>query len=236
MATSIPLNTFRLVTDKLDGTEKVIYTAPPNIASILLSVQIANLSSSVERITAYVERYNEVNHYNVTQLGNNYTASPTIRIGNEWTSGSVVNLNEQYFYGNNLYTIIKAGITGGTPPTHTNGSAVGGTSILSYAGVRARATASVFMGQVNNVYGINTGSGYIDAPIVYIVDPSGSGASASAHLTPIVTELVVGASLPPNDSINPIMGKLVLEQFNKFIVSGSANCNIVVSLLETANE
>jgi hypothetical protein len=233
--TNIPLNTFRLVTDSLDGSPKSIYSAPANIASIILSVQISNLGEQTERISAFVEKNNEIHTYSVSSIGSGYL-NPTVTVGRLWVSSSTVVLNEQYFYSSSLYTVTKGGITGGTPPTHTNGSVVSGTSIFTYAGVRALATASLAANSINSVFGLNTGSGYISRPIIYITDASGSNATASAVLSPIITELVRGAYLPKNDAINPLMGKLVLEQFNKLIISGSSNCKVAVSLLETANE
>ena len=50
-------------------------------------------------------------------------------------------------------------------------------------------------------------------------------------------QLVTNVLIPPADSLSPVVsGKLVLEQFYGFIVSGSSDLSVVLSLLESANE
>jgi len=49
--------------------------------------------------------------------------------------------------------------------------------------------------------------------------------------------LVTNVSIPPADSLSPVVsGKLVLEETYGFIVSGSTELTVVLSLLESANE
>ena len=49
--------------------------------------------------------------------------------------------------------------------------------------------------------------------------------------------LVTNVSIPPADSLSPVVsGKLVLEETYGFIVSGSPELTVVLSLLESANE
>jgi hypothetical protein len=53
--------------------------------------------------------------------------------------------------------------------------------------------------------------------------------------TPI--KLVTNVTIPPADSLSPVVsGKLVLEESYGFIVSGSTELSVVLSLLESANE
>jgi hypothetical protein len=50
-------------------------------------------------------------------------------------------------------------------------------------------------------------------------------------------QLVTNVLIPPGDSLSPVVsGKLVLEQTYGFIVSGSTNLSVILSLLESANE
>jgi hypothetical protein len=50
-------------------------------------------------------------------------------------------------------------------------------------------------------------------------------------------ELVTNVIIPPADSLSPVVaGKLVLEEGYGFIVSGSTELSVVLSLLESANE
>jgi hypothetical protein len=59
---------------------------------------------------------------------------------------------------------------------------------------------------------------------------------------PVFTEqeavrLVTNVTIPPADSLSPVVsGKLVLEETYGFIVSGSTELTVVLSLLESANE
>jgi hypothetical protein len=49
--------------------------------------------------------------------------------------------------------------------------------------------------------------------------------------------LVTNATIPSADSLSPVVsGKLVLEETYGFIVSGSSELTVVLSLLESANE
>ena len=50
-------------------------------------------------------------------------------------------------------------------------------------------------------------------------------------------QLVTNVLVPPADSLSPVVsGKLVLEQTYGFIVSGSSDLSVILSLLESANE
>ena len=50
-------------------------------------------------------------------------------------------------------------------------------------------------------------------------------------------QLVTNVLIPPADSLSPVVsGKLVLEETYGFIVSGSTNLSVILSLLESANE
>jgi hypothetical protein len=57
------------------------------------------------------------------------------------------------------------------------------------------------------------------------------------YVTQIPTELVTNATIPAGDSLSPVVsGKLVLEQGYGFVVSGSTELTVILSLLESANE
>lgn len=50
-------------------------------------------------------------------------------------------------------------------------------------------------------------------------------------------QLVTNVPIPPADSLSPVVsGKLVLEETYGFIVSGSSDLSVILSLLESANE
>jgi hypothetical protein len=59
-----------------------------------------------------------------------------------------------------------------------------------------------------------------------------SGSSAGDEIT-----LVKDAMVPPNESLNPIAGKIVLERYDGFVVTStnSGSLQVVLSILENAN-
>lgn len=79
----------------------------------------------------------------ITNVGTGYDTAPTITIGTSWTSGGNINTNAQVAHDNYLYTATQAGTFGSTAPTHTTGAVANGSAILQYAGLRAKATASI---------------------------------------------------------------------------------------------
>lgn len=134
--------------------------------------------------------------------GTSYT-TPSVVFGTEWTATTSVALNDQIFYGSNLYTVTTAGTTGSTAPTHTSGPATNGTAVLTYAGSPATGTVQVTGGVVTNITIVNAGSGYTSAPIVTIVGTPGSGATASCLLNGFPTGQI-GTGAPYLDTYTVI--------------------------------
>ncbi len=96
-------------------------------------------------------------YISITNQGKGYTSDPTIIIGEEWTANTALQLYQQVYYSNRLYTVTTAGTTSTTAPTHTTGSQTDGTAVLQYAGARASATSVR-----------KYGSGYKTAPEITI--------------------------------------------------------------------
>lgn len=96
-------------------------------------------------------------YISITNQGSGYTSDPTIIIGNEWTANTALNLLDQIFYSNRLYTVTTAGTTGTTAPSHGSGSASNGTAVLQYVGTKASATSVR-----------KYGSGYSSVPTITI--------------------------------------------------------------------
>lgn len=115
----------------------------------------------------------------ITDPGRNYTTAPTVTVGVQWTSTTAVTIGQQIFYGNYLYTVTVGGTTGSSAPVHASGSATNGTATLTYAGLRATATAS-----------IKAGAGYSTLPTVTV---TGGSTSATIYFTGVKSE----ASLIP---------------------------------------
>jgi hypothetical protein len=98
-------------------------------------------------------------------------------------------------------------------------------------------------------------SGVTQSVLTGFTNGTEAGISASIYLVnslvdviketieaPVFTEqeavrLVTNVTIPPADSLSPVVsGKLVLEETYGFIVSGSTELTVVLSLLESANE
>ena len=127
----------------------------------------AVMSASLDTTTGTVKSIS------VNAGGNYYTSAPSVIIGNEWSTTNTVEVNSQYFYGNNLYTVTGAGITdAANPPTHTSGSVLNGTATFTYVGVAAKATATLGTVEegtddaVDSVTVTVNGSGYNSNPSI----------------------------------------------------------------------
>jgi hypothetical protein len=57
MATLVPLNTFKTITSNLHDTSTIIYTTPIEIATIILTAQVTNVSDDFANVT-FIHRSN----------------------------------------------------------------------------------------------------------------------------------------------------------------------------------
>ena len=89
--------------------------------------------------------------------------------------------------------------------------------------------------------GFNNGTNAGVSASIYVVNSLVDSIKATIE-SPILVEqaavrLVTNVTIPPADSLSPVVsGKLVLEETYGFIVSGSTELTVVLSLLESANE
>jgi len=89
--------------------------------------------------------------------------------------------------------------------------------------------------------GFNNGTNAGLSASLYVVNSLVDSIKATIE-SPIFVEqeaikLVTNVTIPPADSLSPVVsGKLVLEETYGFIVSGSTELTVVLSLLESANE
>jgi hypothetical protein len=112
--------------------------------------------------------------------GTGYT-SPTVTFGTIWQATTAYTLNQQIYYGSNLYTVTVAGTTASTAPTFTSGSQTDGTTTLTYAGTVATGTVLQTGGVITEVIMTSYGSGYLYAPTVTFAG-GGSAATGTAVL------------------------------------------------------
>ena len=89
--------------------------------------------------------------------------------------------------------------------------------------------------------GFNTGTNAEISASIYVVnslvDVIKSTIESPVFVEQEAVRLVTNVTIPPADSLSPVVsGKLVLEETYGFIVSGSTELTVVLSLLESANE
>ena len=81
-----------------------------------------------------------LNTINITNPGTGYISSPIVTVGTAWAPSTVVTIGQQLGAGANLYTVVVAGTTGTSAPTHITGAVANGTATLLWAGIPATVT------------------------------------------------------------------------------------------------
>jgi hypothetical protein len=76
----------------------------------------------------------------ITNGGSGYTTAPSITVGTAWAPSTAYTIGQQIYSGANLYTVVVAGTTGTSAPTHTSSTAANGTATLLWAGLEATAS------------------------------------------------------------------------------------------------
>jgi len=95
-------------------------------------------------------------------------------------------------------------------------------------------TQSVLSGFTNGTQSGISASIYVVNSLVDIIKKT---IEAPVLVEQAAVRLVTNVTIPPADSLSPVVsGKLVLEETYGFIVSGSTELTVVLSLLESANE
>ena len=95
-------------------------------------------------------------------------------------------------------------------------------------------TQSVISGFINGTENGISASIYVFDKLINVIK---STIEAPTFIAQEPIQLVTNVTIPPADSLSPVVsGKLVLEEGYGFIVSGSTNLSVILSLLESANE
>lgn len=127
--------------------------------------------------------------------GDNFTTTPTVVFGTQWSASTAYTVGKQIFYSNRLYTVTVAGTSGTSFPTHTSGSATNGTATLTYVGSPASGTAV-----------LRYGAGYSSLPEMSI-QPVAGGSGATGYFNGVKSE----AKLIPLLSSGQIVGVQIDE-------------------------
>lgn len=174
------------------------YTTAPNIYII---------SSSGTNASAVCNLQNgSVKNIIINNAGDGYTETPSIVIGEEWEENTSYNIGEQLFFSNRLYTVTEAGTTDSTPPTHEIGSVYSGTVLFEYAGLSAKASAS-----------IKYGAGYSSKPNAVIIGDGVdaeidiSWAKSEAKLTPIISNGQISSVQIDNGGVGYTYANLIVS-------------------------
>lgn len=151
----------------------------------------------------------------VSAGGTGYT-SPTLNIGNPFSSASAFVSTASVFLGQILfntnfdfYEVVTPGTLSAVGPTHRLGTVQNGSASLKYIGAKAKGTVTVsggavtavtLIGSVREVNLISGGSGYTTAPTVTFTGGGGSGAVGTAKMnTATGTILFVSITNPGDD-------------------------------------
>ena len=107
-------------------------------------------------------------------------------------------------------------------------------STLSPLLFQSGVTQSVLSGFTNGTQSGISASIYVVNSLVDVIKKT---IEAPVLVEQSAVRLVTNVTIPPADSLSPVVsGKLVLEETYGFIVSGSTELTVVLSLLESANE
>jgi len=144
----------------------------------------------------------------ITARGSNYTSVPTVTLGTLWTSSTTLTINDQVYYGDNLYTVTTGGSSGTVAPIHSSAAvtATGGTAVLTYAGKRAKAIAT-----------LGYGAGYSSNPTITLSSP-GTGfqysilsGKSNAKLLPIIENSQVTGVIVEDAGVGYTTASLVVN-------------------------
>lgn len=96
-------------------------------------------------------------------------------------------------------------------------------------------TSIILMAQVSNISSATqyvTVSHYRNLPV--LADAQGLGGQAANTVSPLVNEFAV----PENDAASVLSGKLIIESLDSIRASAltSGTCQLILSILETAND
>jgi hypothetical protein len=129
-----------------------------------------------------------VTKIDVMNFGSGYLTTPTITLGANWVASATVEEGSEVCIATRRYRVVNGGVLGTVAPTHTSGSLINGTAELKYVGVRATAVAVMGTGgnssMIMQINITNAGTGYSEAPIVYIpLSSTNVVAAATAYIS-----------------------------------------------------
>jgi hypothetical protein len=248
MANLIPLNYFNRVIATVSATPFAFYTTPYNRAGIVIAALATNLTSSPQSVTvglsssadgykSNVWSYNPAGWAGVITDKDNNTIWSTLNLVDNTNYWHVTNSGWDSFMNNTAVWVNNGTNTlVGIPQT------ISGTLNLSVTGnytLSAQADNRLNWYIDNKLVLASTSfnKNNIDTATIYL----GSGShDIRGVLTNDLFEyntIVNGFQLQPNDTANLVINKLILNQYDSFIVSTpNANAvNLNVSVLETAN-
>jgi len=141
----------------------VVVQTPGSGYTTLPTVVVSPPPSGITAAVSYVFTSGSLTTMTLTNRGVGYVTAPTVTIGTVWVASASISLNDQIFYGANLYTATVGGTLGVTAPTHTSGAVVNGTATLTYAGAAATASMALNAFPANPVDGLVYLDGYVFA-------------------------------------------------------------------------
>jgi len=141
----------------------VIVQTPGSGYTTVPSVVVSPPSVGVTASVSYTFTAGSLTSMTLIGRGTGYYYVPTVTIGTVWVASASIALNDQIFYGANLYTATVGGTLGVTAPTHTSGAVSNGTATLTYAGAAATASMALNAFPTNPACGLVYLDGYVFA-------------------------------------------------------------------------
>ena len=233
------------ISASVGGYQSLInYSGSFSSASTLLTINRQFLRKEIAAYTQYQNNLSETPFTFISSYFENYALDNTDAIAYDIKNNTTIRTNKAakaYFDKNGVSTIdsteYSASIFALDYLNVLAKQIVKNQSVTGSSDV-ARLYQSTTTQSINTDYTIATAG--ISASI-YVIDNLINSIKTTIESPNFVAQppvqLVTNVTIPANDSLSPVVsGKLVLEEGYGFIVSGSTDLSVILSLLESANE
>ena len=227
------------------NTSLVNYSGSFSSASLLLTANRQFLRKEVAAYTQYQNALSETPFTFISSYFENYALDNTDAVAYDIKNNKTIRTNKAakaYFdkngvslidsteYSASIFALDYLNILGKQIIKNQSVTASVNVDRLYQSAV----TQSVISGFTNGTENGISASIYVFDKLINVIK---STIEAPTFIAQEPIQLVTNVTIPPADSLSPVVsGKLVLEEGYGFIVSGSTNLSVILSLLESANE
>lgn len=227
------------------NTSLVNYSGSFSSASLLLTANRQFLRKEVAAYTQYQNALSETPFTFISSYFENYALDNTDAVAYDIKNNKTIRTNKAakaYFDKNGVSLIdsteYSASIFALDYLNILGKQIIKNQSVTASVNVdrlyQSTVTQSVISGFINGTENGISASIYVFDKLINVIK---STIEAPTFIAQEPIQLVTNVTIPPADSLSPVVsGKLVLEEGYGFIVSGSTNLSVILSLLESANE